>query len=458
MNPAVRRLLGVLLLLGLWAPSPSAAQAEGPTYFVQEGDTLIAIADRFGSSVDAIAGANGLSDPSRIFPGMELVIPGFPGVRGVLETRAVAFGENLESLHVRYGIPTEALIRLNRVIHPERVHAGEDWVVAVADEHGGGGEFRAARAGRGLIQESAAAGVNPWQEAAFLERPYRRWFVPGDSIAWPGGGTAALALPHPVLEIQLDPTPVVQGRTAVLRLLLSDAAEVEATWDGRPLSFHRTEGDNAVALQGIHAQAEPGLQDVELFIRTPDGSDLRYRQPVRVASGGYGSDPVLYVPPETLDPAFTGPEDAMIRSLVNQVTEERLWVGAFEAPSSGSYTSRFGSHRNYNNTGYLLYHTGLDFSGRSGAPIRAPARGRVVFAGLLQVRGNTTFIDHGWGVFSGFLHQSEMLVQVGQLVEAGETIGLVGDTGRATGAHLHWEVWINGVAVDPEEWLEGTFP
>lgn len=447
-----------LLLVTLLAPSPSAAQTEGPTYFVQEGDTLIAIADRFGASVDAIAQANALADPSRIFPGMELVIPGFPGVRGVLETRPVAFGENLDSLRVRYGIPTEALVRLNRVIHPERVHAGEEWVVAVADEHEGGGEFRPAKPGRGLIQESAAAGANPWQEAAFLEQPYRRWFVAGDSIVWPVGAGATLALPRPALEIELEPTPVVQGRTAVLRLRLSEPAEVEAIWEGRRLAFHTLDDGSAVALQGIHALADPGLQEVELSLRLQDGLEVRYRQPVRVVPGGYGSDPVLYVPSETLDPAFTGPEDEMIRSLVAQVTQERYWDGTFEAPSTGTYTSRFGWRRNYNNTGYLSYHTGLDFSGRTGVPILAPARGRVAFAGLLQVRGNTTFIDHGWGVFTGYLHQSEILVEVGQEVETGETIGLVGGTGRVTGPHLHWEVWVNGIAVDPIQWLEEVFP
>lgn len=458
MRRTVRSLLGLLLLATLLAPSPSAAQAEGPIYLVQEGDTVIAIADRFGSSVDAIARANGLADPSRISPGMALVIPGFPGVSGVLETRSLAFGENLESLRVRYGIPTEALVRLNRVIHPERVHAGEEWVVAVADEHEGGGEFRPAQPGRGLIQESAAAGVNPWQEAAFLEQPYRRWFVPGDPIVWPADAGPTIALPRPAIEIELEPTPVVQGKTAVLRLRLSEPAEVEAIWDGRPLAFHTLEDGSRLGLQGIHALADPGVQDVELTLRTQDGLEVRYHQPVRVISGGYGSDPVLYVPAETLDPAFTGPEDEMIRSLLAQVTPDRLWEGAFEAPSTGSYTSRFGSRRNYNNTGYLSYHSGLDFSGRSGVPILAPARGRVVFAGLLQVRGNTTFIDHGWGVFSGYLHQSEILVEVGQIVETGDTVGLVGGTGRVTGPHLHWEVWVNGIAVDPIQWLEEVFP
>ena len=91
-------------------------------------------------------------------------------------------------------------------------------------------------------------------------------------------------------------------------------------------------------------------------------------------------------------------------------------------------------------------------------PITAPAAGKVVFAGLWTVRGNATIIDHGWGIYSGFWHQSEIDVQVGQVVEQGQVIGLVGGTGRVTGAHQHWEVWANGVQVNPMDWLQQSYP
>jgi murein DD-endopeptidase MepM/ murein hydrolase activator NlpD len=104
------------------------------------------------------------------------------------------------------------------------------------------------------------------------------------------------------------------------------------------------------------------------------------------------------------------------------------------------------------------FHTGLDFGGGDGLPITAPAAGQVVFAGPLTVRGNATIIDHGWGVYSGFWHQSAIQVQVGQMVEQNEVIGLVGGTGRVTGAHLHWELWVNGIQVDPLDWLIDTYP
>ena len=76
----------------------------------------------------------------------------------------------------------------------------------------------------------------------------------------------------------------------------------------------------------------------------------------------------------------------------------------------------------------------------------------------MQVRGNNVWIDHGWGVYTGYWHQSSFQVSVGQRVETGQIIGFQGATGRVTGPHLHWEVFVSGVQVDPLEWTERAFP
>jgi murein DD-endopeptidase MepM/ murein hydrolase activator NlpD len=215
-------------------------------------------------------------------------------------------------------------------------------------------------------------------------------------------------------------------------------------------------------MQGVHALAEPGMVDLEIRLLEAEGGATldAYSQPVRLSDGGYLFDPPLDVPAETIDPAVTGPEEEMVQAVVNTLSPERLWDGAFQYPSlyTESFPSRFGSRRNYNGTGYLYYHTGLDFYGGTGTAILAPAPGRVIFAGPLVVRGNTTFIDHGWGIITGYLHQSEILVAVGDRVETGDTIGLVGATGRVTGAHLHWEIWVGGVPVDPLDWVTAAIP
>ena len=128
------------------------------------------------------------------------------------------------------------------------------------------------------------------------------------------------------------------------------------------------------------------------------------------------------------------------------------------ASLSNCFPSVFGNRRSYNQSGYFFFHTGLDFCGRPGVEIYAPAPGRVVFTGPLTVRGNATVIDHGWGVYSAYAHQTEFRVSKGDWVETGQLIGLVGETGRVTGPHLHWEIIVGGVQVDPMDWLSQEFP
>jgi murein DD-endopeptidase MepM/ murein hydrolase activator NlpD len=186
-----------------------------------------------------------------------------------------------------------------------------------------------------------------------------------------------------------------------------------------------------------------------------------------VVSGNYPEDPLLYVDVATIDPAATEPELKQLIDITLPATPTKYWTGDFISPAiayaeSTYFTSRYGNRRTYIGQGTDLkvpgFHTGLDFGGGEGLAITAPAAGQIVFAGPLTVRGNATIVDHGWGVYSGFWHQSKILVQVGQMVQQNETIGMVGGTGRVTGAHLHWELWVNGVQVDPLDWLNQAYP
>jgi murein DD-endopeptidase MepM/ murein hydrolase activator NlpD len=89
--------------------------------------------------------------------------------------------------------------------------------------------------------------------------------------------------------------------------------------------------------------------------------------------------------------------------------------------------------------------------------VTVPTTGVVVLAEPLQVRGNAVIIDHGQGVLTGYWHLSEIFVQPGQVVAPGDLLGLVGNTGLSTGAHLHWEMHIYGMAVDPLQFLAESF-
>ncbi len=287
--------------------------------------------------------------------------------------------------------------------------------------------------------------------------------MPGETIFIGADGIPTSALPDPMVGVLAEPLPLTQGRTAIIRVGLSSPAWAEGRIGEWDLHFHQEDSLELVALQGINALIEPGLYDLQIDLYASEGGALTYShtQPVRLRSGDYGFDPVLTVPEDTLDPENVEPEETFFASIVGADTPDRLWEDSFSFPTTyytDSFPSVFGTRRNYNNLGYRFYHTGLDFYGGTGVAILAPARGRVAFAGPLKVRGNTTILDHGWGVFTVYMHQSEIFVEEGDLVRVGETIGSVGATGRVTGPHLHWEVRVGGIPVNPIEWVEGTFP
>jgi murein DD-endopeptidase MepM/ murein hydrolase activator NlpD len=94
-------------------------------------------------------------------------------------------------------------------------------------------------------------------------------------------------------------------------------------------------------------------------------------------------------------------------------------------------------------------HSGADFLSGTGTPIKAPNSGRIVAARELYFSGNTVIIDHGLGLFSMLAHLSQLDVREGDLVSAGQIVGLVGATGRVTGPHLHWALRVSGARIDP---------
>jgi len=121
-------------------------------------------------------------------------------------------------------------------------------------------------------------------------------------------------------------------------------------------------------------------------------------------------------------------------------------------------TSPFGERRSYNGGPVSSYHDGVDFGAPEGTPVYAPAAGIVVLAEPLTVRGYAVIIDHGLGIFTGYWHLSDILVEAGQQVKKGDLIAAVGNTGLSTGSHLHWELRVGGIAVDPLQWVEQEMP
>jgi murein DD-endopeptidase MepM/ murein hydrolase activator NlpD len=125
-------------------------------------------------------------------------------------------------------------------------------------------------------------------------------------------------------------------------------------------------------------------------------------------------------------------------------------------PVVGKLESGVGGRRNpFGGRGYE-YHEGQDIDAAYGTPVQVAATGRVIIAGWQRGYGNVVYVDHGNGLSTRYGHLSEIDVGVGQTVTRGQTIGLVGSTGRSTGPHLHYEVRINNQPVDPKQYLPGV--
>ncbi|WP_138502564.1 M23 family metallopeptidase [Nostoc sp. PA-18-2419] len=138
-------------------------------------------------------------------------------------------------------------------------------------------------------------------------------------------------------------------------------------------------------------------------------------------------------------------------------TPEKYWNGVFLRPNAGRMSTNYGVRRYYNGKfAEDYYHRGLDYAGGAGSAVIAPAAGRVALVGRVsqgfRIHGNVVGIDHGQGVTSIFMHLSRINVKEGDFVKAGQLIGAVGSTGAATGPHLHWGLYVNGVSVDPTPW------
>jgi len=122
-------------------------------------------------------------------------------------------------------------------------------------------------------------------------------------------------------------------------------------------------------------------------------------------------------------------------------------------PTKGWLSSAFSSMRTHPILHVARPHEGIDVTAPMGSPIEAPAGGVVLDAGWESGYGNTVTIDHGFGIVTKFAHASKILVKTGQRVARGERIALVGNTGLATGPHLHYEVHVNGRPVDPLKYV-----
>lgn len=269
-----------------------------------------------------------------------------------------------------------------------------------------------------------------------------RAVIPAFAALFLAAGPVARAPRPEALPFRPSPVP---GGVAVVPL--PGGRPGEATYHGQPL-LSRQVGRGWVAIVGIPLDAKPGPDALEADGRTVAFTIRPKRYPVQRV---HVADPRLVTP---------GPEEEA------RIARERLRIGpawkarpeglvpslVFRRPTPGDLTASFGLRRIFNGEPRSP-HAGLDIRAPQGQAVRAPAAGVVVLTGDFFFSGNAVFIAHGEGVVSLLCHLSKIEVKEGQVVKAGDLVGEVGRTGRASGPHLHWSLSLNDARVDPRLFL-----
>lgn len=468
-----RLLLSLFYLISIFSsPSLGYAQSEDPPvfYLIQPGDTLGSIAYDFDTSVEDLMNANNISDPNVISPGEKLIIPSLIGISGLITPVTLNFGESLDQLSIFNGIDSSILISLNKITSMSSIIAGKTVFIPLKENNNRTSQTAAYfSTPLSLLEFSVKQDSNV--EKIFTNNSFTSYMqAVCDQYIFIVNANSTALLTTPSIEnlrISLTPLPLAQGVTASLKIASPIPISISGSIDDSALHFYTDNNMEFIALQGIHALKEPGISTLNLTIITEEGTLHSFEQSILIQPGNFSTDPPLVVDPETIEPENTAAEEKLVNELTSIYTGEKYWSGLFQSPAFyQEYTSLFGSRRTYNDDPNISFHSGLDFGGGVTLPIVAPANGKVVFSGLLPIRGNTVFIDHGLGVFTGYFHQSILMVSEGDLVTTGQKIGEVGNTGRVNnatdypgaGAHLHWEVWVNGVQVNPLDWLTQEYP
>ena len=239
----------------------------------------------------------------------------------------------------------------------------------------------------------------------------------------------------------LEPQAVV-GKFADGVVRFARAGKVWLGFAAVPIDVH---GERSLELEFRFGDGQVHRQAVELSVTSRDWDETSMSVAPRYSSP----------PAEVLDRIAR--DRKAFRAVLDRSSPEWILSGPFETPRPFVVTSEYGQKRLFNGE-LQSRHTGLDLRGQVGTPVHAAGRGRVVLTGDFYYSGNGIFLDHGLGVYTGYFHLSEILVSEGDLVEPGELIGKTGATGRVTGPHLHWSLWVDGKGQDAGSLLQMDIP
>lgn len=240
----------------------------------------------------------------------------------------------------------------------------------------------------------------------------------------------------------------VPGGVALVAVAPANEPKPAVTRDGANV-WTVKRGASWVAVVGLPLSTAPGEHSINVSHNGVAQSVLFTVQDKRypVQHVTLKDNAMVEPPPDVMARIET--ESAHLKTVRSQWRDTTATNATFALPAKGRLSGRFGGSRVFNGKPRAP-HAGLDVAVMTGTPVLAPGDGVVLDAGDYYFCGKTMFIDHGNGLLSLFCHLSEHLAKVGDSVRKGQTVARSGATGRASGPHLHWSVYLNGVSVEPE--------
>jgi murein DD-endopeptidase MepM/ murein hydrolase activator NlpD len=256
-----------------------------------------------------------------------------------------------------------------------------------------------------------------------------------------------LLMPLTLRAVTLPEELSVPGGVALVPVeTLHDTAPT-VTFNGARVAMVK-DGDGFMVVVGIPLSTGTGKQWLD--IRWPSGE--RAHQSFTVRPKDYETQYITIEDERKVEPL---PEDlerisreAAIAQRVLSTWNEQAPDFTFTSPLEGPVSSVYGLRRFLNNQPRSP-HSGLDIAAAKGTPIRAPADASVLHTDNFFFSGNVVYLSHGQGLITVYAHMDQINVRPGETIKRGEIIGQVGATGRVTGPHLHWGVYLNGTPVDP---------
>src|ERR1700678_1364017 len=247
-------------------------------------------------------------------------------------------------------------------------------------------------------------------------------------------------------QCTVNPSSIPLGQTVRLSCEIPTAT---ARLNGRTVRLFKQEGGDWQGLMHEAVADAHGTYPIEFLAK-----DVTTLAPARltVRKTIFPSQNVTLAPQiEALH--STTEEMQTLTTFRDSVSDVKYWEDPLVPPLPGCVISPFGVKRLHNGKRTGEFHAGIDQRASDGTPIRAVAAGIVKIVQPFNVLGGTVAIDHGQGLETMYLHMSKLNVEMGSRVERGDVIGYVGATGRANGPHLHWVVYVNGVPVNPQQWV-----